>query len=71
MWFTDKLFWKSALNRAIRSVAQGALTGIGASAIMSDVDWKYVISSALLMGIVSMLTSMALGMPEYVEEDKE
>jgi len=68
MWYTDKEFWKKALGRAIRSVAQGALTGIGTSAILSEVDWKWVLSSACLMGIVSLCTSMALGMPEY--EDK-
>ena len=68
MWYSDTRFWKAAFGRAIRSMAQGALTGIGASAILSEVDWKYCVSSAVLMGAVSILTSMALGMPEYEEE---
>lgn len=65
MWYTDKEFWKKALSRAIRTVAQVALTTIGTSAVMSDVNWKYCVSCAILGGIVSILTSMALGIPEY------
>ena len=68
MWYSDKEWWKKALNRAIRSVAQGALTGIGTSALLSEVNWQTVVSSAVLMGVVSVLTSMAFGIPEYEEE---
>lgn len=68
MWYTDGKFWKAAVGRALRSMAQGAITGIGASAVFYEVDWKYCIGSAVLMGIVSILTSMALGLPEYEEE---
>ena len=68
MWYTDGKFWKAAAGRALRSMAQGAITGIGASAVFYEVDWKYCIGSAVLMGIVSILTSMALGLPEYEEE---
>ena len=67
MWYSDKEFWKKALGRSLRTVAQVALTTIGTSMAMSDVNWKYCISCAVLGGIVSMLTSMALGMPEYKE----
>lgn len=69
MWYEDKRFWKAAFSRALRSIAQGAITGIGASAALYEVDWKYCVGSALLMGVVSICTSIALGVPEYEEDD--
>ena len=58
-----KLWIKCAGIRAIKTVAQTAVGSIGASAIFSEVDWKVVVSSALLAGVVSILTSIA-GLPE-------
>lgn len=58
-----KKWVKCAGIRAIKTVAQTAVGSIGASAIFSEVDWKIVISSALLAGVVSLLTSIA-GLPE-------
>ncbi|MGC4019218.1 MAG: holin [Muricomes sp.] len=55
---------KKAGARAGRTVAQAVIAGIGTAAVMGQVDWKYVISSALLAGVVSVLTSIAVGMPE-------
>nr|WP_296613356.1 holin [Ruminococcus sp.] len=49
--------------RAIKTVAQTAAATIGTSALLSDVNWKIVISSAVLSGILSILTSFA-GLPE-------
>ena len=58
-----KKWVKCAGVRAIKTVAQTAVGSIGASAIFSEVDWKVVVSSALLAGVVSLLTSIA-GLPE-------
>ena len=58
-----KKWIKCAGIRAIKTVAQTAVGSIGASAIFSEVDWKIVVSSALLAGVVSILTSIA-GLPE-------
>ena len=58
-----KKWIKCAGIRAIKTVAQTAVGSIGASAIFSEVDWKVVVSSALLAGVVSLLTSIA-GLPE-------
>ena len=58
-----KKWVKCAGIRAIKTVAQTAVGSIGASAIFSEVDWKVVVSSALLAGVVSLLTSIA-GLPE-------
>ena len=58
---------KAAGIRAIRTVAQAAVAAIGTTTLIESVDWKVVISTALLSGVLSMLTSIA-GLPE-VEDD--
>lgn len=58
-----KKWVKCAGIRAIKTVAQTAVGSIGASAVFSEVNWKIVVSSALLAGVVSLLTSIA-GLPE-------
>ena len=46
-------------------MAQTAIAVIGATAkVMSDVNWTMVISASLLAGILSVLTSIATGLPE-------
>ena len=54
---------KKAGVRAIKTIAQAAIAGIGTAAAMGQVDWKYVLSAAILAGVLSMLTSIA-GLPE-------
>lgn len=59
--------WKSWIKcagiRALKTVAQAAVSMIGVGAAMSDVDWLRVASVSLLAGILSLLTSLA-GLPE-------
>lgn len=59
--------WKNWLRlagiRAIKTVAQTAAATIGTSAVMGDVNWLAVGSSAVLAGILSILTSLT-GLPE-------
>jgi hypothetical protein len=57
-------FWKATGIRALRTVCQTAIAMIGTSAVMSDVDWKVVVSASALSGILSVLTSIATGLPE-------
>ncbi len=58
-----KTWFKAAGIRAIKTVAQTAVATIGTTAVISQVDWVMVGSSALLAGILSLLTSVA-GLPE-------
>ena len=60
----NKNFWKAALIRAVRTVAQTALAMIPAAATIQQVNWLTVLSTAALAGVVSVLTSIATGLPE-------
>lgn len=59
----SKKWIKASLVRAIKTVSQTAIATIGTSAVLSDVNWKIVISASILSGILSVLTSLA-GLPE-------
>ena len=59
----------AALIRAIKTFAQSAVAAIGTTAMMSQVDFKIVLSTAALSALLSILTSLS-GLPE-VSEDKE
>lgn len=62
---TDTKKWlKAAAIRALRTVAQSAIATIGTSAVLGDVNWLMVGSAAALAGILSILTSLATGLPE-------
>lgn len=58
-----KLWWKAALVRAVKTVAQTAVATIGTAAVMGAVNWMMVGSAALLAGVLSLLTSIG-GLPE-------
>lgn len=61
---------KSAGIRAVKTMAQSAIGAIGAAATMGAVDWHIVGSTALLAGVLSLLTSVA-GIPEVEGTEKE
>lgn len=63
-------WWKAAGVRAIKTLAQAAIAGIGTAAVMGQVDWKYVGSATALAGILSLLTSVA-GIPEVQAETSD
>ena len=64
-----KQWVKAAWVRAIKTVAQTAVATVGTAFAMGDVDWMLVGSSALLAGILSLLTSLA-GLPEVDYEQQ-
>ena len=51
--------------RAVKTFAQTAVATIGTTALVTEVNWAVVLSSAALAGVLSLLTSLA-GIPEEV-----
>lgn len=67
----DTVEWcKKSGIRAIKTMAQSAIGAIGAAATMGAVDWRVVGSTAVLAGVVSILTSVA-GIPEVAGTEGE
>ena len=62
-----KLWTKAAAIRAIKTICQAAIATIGTAAVISEIDWKYIVSASLLAGILSILTSLA-GLPEVDQQ---
>ena len=63
-------FIKATLIRAIRTMCQTAVATIGTAAILSEVNWIYVVSASVLAGIISILTSIGTGLPEVKSADE-
>ena len=63
-----KKFLKAAGIRAIYTIAETALGIIGGSTLISEVNWKLVVSASILSGIVSILKSIIVGLPEIEKE---
>ena len=53
----------NAVIRALKTMALTAVAVMGTSTVLSAIDWRMVLSSAIVAGIVSILTSVA-GLPE-------
>lgn len=61
-------FIKASLIRCIRTICQTAVAVIGTAFVLADVNWWAVVSASLLAGILSILTSVATGLPEVEYE---
>ena len=59
---------RAALIRAARTVAQTAVGAIGGAQLVESVDWRVVVSTSVLAGLVSLLTSAATDLPEVPQE---
>lgn len=57
-------FIKASLIRCVRTICQTAVAMIGTAVVISDVNWQLVVSASILAGILSILTSVATGLPE-------
>ena len=60
----DSNFWKAAIVRAIKTIAQTAVSMLTVGQAVLDVDWLNVISVSAVAGLISLLTSIATGLPE-------
>lgn len=65
-----KDFIKAAAIRAVRTIAQTAIATIGTAAVLSEVNWAVVVSASVLAGVLSILTSIATGLPEVEDSPK-
>ncbi len=63
-----RTFIKAAAIRAVRTIAQTAIATIGTAAVLSEVNWAVVVSASVLAGVLSILTSIATGLPEVDHE---
>lgn len=63
-----KKWFKCAGIRAIKTMAQTMLAMIPVGASITQIGWFEVIGTALLAGILSLVTSIA-GLPEVEKED--
>ena len=61
---------EAAAVRALKTLAQTAIATIGTTALLTDVDWKIVLSASALAAILSILTSVA-GLPEVEKKEVE
>lgn len=61
---------EAAAVRALKTLAQTAIATIGTTALLTDVDWKVVLSASALAAILSILTSVA-GLPEVDKKEVE
>lgn len=64
-------FIKATLIRCIRTICQTAVAVIGTAFVLADVNWWAVVSASLLAGILSILTSIATGLPEVEYEHQK
>ncbi len=63
-----RLWIKAAMTRALRTFAQTAVGAVGASVLMSQVNWAEVLSASLLAALLSLLMSIG-GLPEAKEDE--
>ena len=63
----NKEYWlewtKAAAVRALKTVAQSALSMITLGLAVTEINWVYVLSVSAVAGVYSLLTSVA-GLPE-------
>lgn len=60
----NKSFWVAALMRALRTVCQAFLSYLTVASVLSEVNWLQACSAAVLAGLISIVTSVATGLPE-------
>lgn len=59
-----KEFFRAALIRAFKTVLQTALSMMAVGMSITDVQWLHVLSVSAMAGVISLFTSLAIGLPE-------
>lgn len=59
-----KKFWRAAGIRAAKTFCQALIGAIGTTVTFGGVDWAMSFSMAGMAAVVSLLTSVAAGLPE-------
>ena len=60
----EKEFWEATCIRAFRTFLQVVLAVWTAGTLITEVDWKMLLISAVSASIYSVLTSLLTGLPE-------
>ena len=58
-----KQWFKAAGIRAVKTMAQTALSLFSVGQVFSEVPWQVIVSASVVAGVYSLLTSVA-GLPE-------
>ena len=64
-----KKWIKAAAVRAVKTMAQTAVSLITVGNLITELDWVSIIGISATAGVVSMLTSVA-GLPEVAREEE-
>lgn len=64
-----KKYFEKLGIKVLKTMAQSAVGVIGASTLISQVDWRVVVSTAFLSGLVCVLTNLSDLKEEDVNED--
>lgn len=64
-----KQYFEKIGIKVLKTMAQSAVGVIGASTLINQVDWRVVVSTALLSGLVCVLTNLSDLKEEDVDED--
>lgn len=55
--------------KVLKTMAQSAVGVIGASTLITQIDWRVVVSTTLLSGLVCVLTNLSVLKEEDVNEN--
>lgn len=64
-----KKYFEKLGIKVLKTMAQSSVGVIGASTLISQVDWRVVVSTALLSSLVCVLTNLSDLKEEDVDED--
>ncbi|AZF92674.1 holin [Streptococcus phage CHPC1109] len=64
-----KKYFEKLGVKVLKTMAQSAVGVIGASTLITQIDWRVVVSTTLLSGLVCVLTNLSDLNEEDVNED--